>query len=468
MDEFDLEVAPLEHPTAAESAQTDRSAPKLAPFAPRLNPRTRVLRAAGILGMLLLAVAAVVAVTPGARSALIGFVRGPTPTAPPMPMPPLPGYNQIAVEDQVPWGTLLIDGHPGPSLAPAQPVTSTSLPALPTFSLPHGRHQLEYRSAPFPPVLCTLSVPAAPHDTCPIDPQVIDYLVSTGPGTRLLDLQSTVGRLPAVQAAALVAATQQTLDAAAAAAQDTLAPGDHYLGADGQVVVTRDALTATPTYILGRDTSGTAAGPGLPCASLCASVGPLAQGSATDWWLGAPVDLMWRYQTVDGRVVLANGPPGPASAREEVLIQVGARWSGGTGGTGGTGGMGGQWQVRLLSPGSVGVRDPVVCAVGAHYLDVLRATPGQSTVPLTDTSYQWPEWSSLPAPGCLFAGGRTTDNQGNLTGTVALVLYRYGVLLAVNAEAAQVFPHLPLTNAHEHALALAAWPPPIGTPSPGS
>jgi hypothetical protein len=340
MDEFDLEVAPLKPlvTEAEEPARTSPSAPLPAPFAQRLRPRVRLLRAGGILGVLLLAVTVLVVVTPGAPSALIGIVRGPTPSAPPIPTLALKGYDALAVEDQVPWGTLLIDGHPGPSLAPAQPVTSRSLPALPTFSLSRGSHQLEYRADPFPPLHCTLSVPAMPQDTCPIDPQVIDYLVSTGPGTRLLDLQSTINRLPAAQAAALTGAVQQTLDAAAAAAQDPLAPGDHYLGADGQVAVARDVLAATPTYILGRDTLGFATGSGLPCASLCASIGPLAQGSATDWWLGAPVDLIWRYETTNGRVVLANGLPGPATARQDVLIQVGARWSGGNGGTRGTGG----------------------------------------------------------------------------------------------------------------------------------
>jgi hypothetical protein len=42
---------------------------------------------------------------------------------------------------------------------------------------------------------------------------------------------------------------------------------------------------------------------------------------------------------------------------------------------------------------------------------------------------------------------------------VALVLYRYGALLAVNDAAHRVFPHLPMAYAHERALALGAWPP---------
>jgi hypothetical protein len=470
MDEFDLEVVPLQPPTTDDPARAASPRSQLVPppFAPHLSPRARAVRAGGIVGVLLLALVVLVVVTPGARPALIGWVRGPTPAPTLTPTPLMRGYDQVAVEDQVPWGMLLIDGQPGPSLVPAQGV---SLPPLPTFGLPRGSHQLEYRADPFPPLRCTLSVPAAPSDTCPLDQQPFDYLVSTGPGTRLLDLQSTVDRLPAAQVAALAQAAQQALDAAVAAAQDTLAPGDHYLGANAQVqvVVAGAVLTATPTYSLVPDTEGTATGSGSPCAPLC-TAGSFAQPSATDWLLSAPVDLTWRYQTADGHVVLATGLPSPASAHRDALIQVGARWSG-TGGAGGTGGTGGQWQVHVLPlNGSAGVRDPVVCAIGAHYLDVLRGTPGQSIIDFTDPSYQWPtqEWSSPSEPGCLFAGGRTVDNQGNLTGTVALVLYRYGVLLAVNAEAQRIFPHLPLPSAHEHTLALAAWPPPSTLPSAGS
>src|SRR5258708_39228301 len=84
MDEFDLEVAPLGPPTAAESGPAERLAPKLAPFAPRLSPRARMVRAGGILSAVLLALAILVAVTPGVRSAVAGLVLGPTPTPTPL------------------------------------------------------------------------------------------------------------------------------------------------------------------------------------------------------------------------------------------------------------------------------------------------------------------------------------------------------------------------------------------------
>jgi hypothetical protein len=301
---------------------------------------------------------------------------------------------------------------------------------------------------------CTLSVPAAPRDTCPIDPQVIDYLVSDGPYTRLLDLRGTVDRLPAAQANALADATQRALDAAAARGQGVLAPGDHYLGADAQMTVAGERLTAEPTYTLARDLQPT---PDGHCAILCSDVAPWAQTSADEWQLNAYADISWRYRGADGQVVLADGPPGPPSARQAGTVQVGVRR------------VDGSWQVRLIPtiPQGLPARGPLTCVIGAHYLDVLRASPDQTTISLTDHAYLWPASSSSPKLGCVFGGGRTFDDQGNPTGAVALVLYRYGALLAVNDEARRVFPHIPLASAHERALALAAWPPPTGSTSPG-
>src|SRR5215469_13611979 len=129
MDDFDLEVAPLEPPNSeqveqsAEPAHVSSATPVPVHFKSHLSPGTRVVRLGGIVGVLLLAVAVVVAVTPGARSVIIGVVLGPTPTVPLTPTPLVSGFDRIAVEDQVPWGTLLVDGEPAPLPGPASPAT---------------------------------------------------------------------------------------------------------------------------------------------------------------------------------------------------------------------------------------------------------------------------------------------------------------------------------------------------------
>jgi hypothetical protein len=52
---------------------------------------------------------------------------------------------------------------------------------------------------------------------------------------------------------------------------------------------------------------------------------------------------------------------------------------------------------------------------------------------------------------------------GTVSGPMALVLYRAGALTAVNEQAHQVFPGLPLASAHERALAAAVTPATIPT-----
>jgi hypothetical protein len=412
-----------------------------------------VLRAGGIVGVLLLALAMVVVLTPGTRAVVVGLVVGPTPMA---TVPLADGNDHFAVENQLPWGTLQIDGQPGPALvpAPSSVPNPTSVPQLITFALARGRHHLEYQADPFPPLRCTLSVPAAPSDTCPIDPQPIDYLVPTGRLTRLLDLLGTPDRLSPSEQALLADATQVALARTAAGAAGTVAPGDHYLGADAQVMTAGQTLNAATTYRFEP--------PATPisvehCAMLCVSLVPWAAPSATEWLLTALVDLSWSYRDASGHMLLADGLPGPPSARQAVGVSVGVRR------------VAGGWQVHLIPPTPSGtvVPDPLLCPIGAHYLDVLRATPGQATIDLNDLSYQWPVSAFTPQLGCVFGGSRYLDSQGTPTGSVALVLYRFGALLAVNDEAHNDFPKIPRATGHERTLALGAWPPTPKTAGPG-
>jgi hypothetical protein len=165
--------------------------------------------------------------------------------------------------------------------------------------------------------------------------------------------------------------------------------------------------------------------------------------------------VSWRYTDAGGHVVLADGLSAPAEIGSmPATIQVGVRR------------VGGVWQVRLLPPiaSNTQVQDLPLCDVATSYLDALRGNLDPGTVNPTGATFQssWSASSSLADLGCVFGGGTMFDSLGNLIGPVALVLYRCGILLAINTAAQQVFPHLPVASAHERALALASWPP---TPS---
>src|SRR5262249_47024552 len=142
---------------------------------------------------------------PATQAALVGFLHFETPT----PTPPLSvGGNPFLWEHSVPWGILLVDGRSWPDVRTSvirfdetgEPVADPPY----TFALPRGRHTLEYHAAPFPTLRCTVSVPAALSDTCPLVHNVPPFLVPQGDlHSRDLDLRATLDRLPPEQRAAL-------------------------------------------------------------------------------------------------------------------------------------------------------------------------------------------------------------------------------------------------------------------------
>jgi hypothetical protein len=64
--------------------------------------------------------------------------------------------------------------------------------------------------------------------------------------------------------------------------------------------------------------------------------------------------------------------------------------------------------------------------------------------------------------GCLYAGSKVDSVSGSPTGPIALVLYRAGALIAVNAQAHQIFPTVPVASDHERLLATAVAPAHLG------
>jgi len=280
-------------------------------------------------------------------------------------------------------------------------------------------------------------VPASRDDTCPLA-HLLDfsYLVPDAPATRLLDLQATIDRLPTAFIDGLLGTTQAYLDALARALPTgVLAVGDHSLDRSGGITQAKSALRLAPQFRLD---SSVEQFDGVDCVTLCTPTDIFATSSADQWALIAPVALTWRYATPSGQVVISDGPAlAPGTVPYDMIpLQVG--WNDG------------EWQTPTAVLGA-SETDPVICPTGAHALNVAQAqTDG--------LRYQWPVTTSTAELGCLFAGSDTEPTTGNPTGSIALVLYRAGALIAVNAQSHQVFPTLPMASAHERDLALAVAP----------
>jgi hypothetical protein len=360
---------------------------------------------------------------------------------PPTPFPtatPLAGDDAFLWQHSVPWGQLFVDGRPGPDVRQsAIQQDAQGSPHSAAFHLARGRHTLEYRAYPFPTVACSVSVPASLDDTCPLG-HLLDfsYLVPDAPATRILDLQATIDRLPTAFVDGLLGTTQAYLDTLARAlSTGMLAVGDHYLDRSGGITQAKSALRIAPQFRLD---SSVQQFDGVTCVTLCTPTGIFAASSAEQWALIAPVALTWRYSTASGQVVISDGPAlAPGTVPYDMIpLQVG--WNDG------------EWQTptAVLAASET---DPVICPTGAHALTVAQAQTN-------GLRYQWPIAASTAELGCLFAGSDTDPNTGTPTGPMALVLYRAGALIAVNAQADQLFPTLPLASAHEGDLALAVAP----------
>jgi hypothetical protein len=378
--------------------------------------------------LLLLLVTALFFVPTQNRAALLRTLSFPT-AAPDAPIQS--GNDTFLWEHAVPWGRLLIDGKPGPALVGAgvsdDPAPQTHAP----FRLPRGRHTLEYDAALFPTLRCTVSVPYSPDDTCPLGTEG----VPPGPYrfARLLDLLATVNRLSTHERQALVATAQERLTALAVGLPlGSLTMGDHYRDASGQITQAASALQLAAQFPL--DNNPDRFG-GLACMTICAMTSVVDPVSTTDWILTVAVKLTWRYTTAADATILADGPAGEGSASSQ-MIPLHARWSAG------------DWQIDPPTT-SAGQTDPITCLTGAFY---------RTGLTLPDSAFNWTSGASLQEQGCLFAGSVIDRTTGRPSGPMALVLYRAGVLLAINDPAHDWFPTLPVASLHERALALAVAP----------
>jgi hypothetical protein len=404
----------------------------------RRSPTHQLERVATVVALLILLIAVGLLLPSGNRDALVRFL---TPSAASPTRAPLPGDDAFLWEHFVPWGSLYIDGKPGPDVrSSAVRENAEGSWVGVAFHLPRGRHTLDYRAAPFPPLRCALSVPAAPRDTCPLDPFLDPSLAPGAPDTRVLDLQATLDRLPQAQTSALVTAAQAQLSALVARlGVGTLSAGDHFLD------ITGDVLQVTTTVHLeiqfGLDTS-IGRYDGLPCVTLC-TPSDLAPAFTTtgDWPLVAPILPTWRYTTPTGQLLAPEGPAMPIGASPTAVVFLVTRWQDGT------------WQ--LPTP-VVEARqtDPVICPTALHTLGYLVTTAPNEVIGRFQERFA----ASTAELGCLLAGSVIDPGTGNPTGPIGWLLYRAGALVAANAEAHRVFPTLPLASAHERSLAQAVAP----------
>jgi len=320
------------------------------------------------------------------------------------------------------WGALRLNGHAVPT---------GTLPAyLAPLTLPYGASVLTYTAAPYPTLRCVISAPASPHDTCPlITAYAAHYPIHATTDGRIVDLRATVTNLPAAAFSALEQATDGALASLRATnaqggsySATQLAPGDHYLDAQGRTQIATQALNATLQFTLASATPGYS----IDCRVFC----PIA--ASPD--LMAPITPSWLYTPTGSHTLATRGlylAPSRANGGSDgqQFLEIAFTWDG-------------AWRVTITSYAVLSVGQGI-CSDGALALLSFVKNVNFSDIQTLGVGDAQGCAYSIPPPSTL----------GTPKSTAALYLFRCGVVLAANAAAHMRAPSLPVAAPDEALVA---------------
>lgn len=401
---------------------------------------------AGIIALIVLVIGGIFAVTrltsgQGSTNAL------PTPTL-------IPGTDLFYAQTTPVWGNIVIDGHvlarlPDPAFNPP-------------IQLSAGAHQVVWHVDPFQLQQCTIVVPPIVSETKCLSSDLVPITVGKHKGLSayLITFSLSLGYLPDAQRSALLSTAQALLDRLSSI--ETVQPGEHFvnLQANNYVETATSTLHARQGFLLDTDPSSNAscymAGDnfqlsncevnGENCHLFCNNMGQGLSAPARFWAIFAPIQLTWSYTALSGQVVAQNQPDVASATQPDYLVELFITWDG----------M--HWQVAENTQGkATGFLDgDPNCIAALSYVDQSINFSEASLPENPDLSVSWNgNAGSDPGTGCLLV----VVPQA-LNGTpaphpeiMALCLYRFGVLLAVNKVAHTTWPQLPVADANEQAIA---------------
>jgi hypothetical protein len=428
-DDFEIEVSDI------LDLDTEDSLPVIQPLRltlkSRLTPGQRTFQGMFTAGVMILALLLIIGTYLPARDIVtLGFA-----SLIPTPVPPLAtGTNMFYIQRTLNWSTVYLDGHELSRL----PIISSD----PPLQLARGSHQLVWQAEPFEPVTCTLSVPAASTDTC-----LTNDIARAPDGiyVKVITFLPTLNTLSIVPRTALIQTVQESLDALESST--TVEPGEHFFSQQLQSFLGTATQPLHATLRFQLDTDNRFLQPcylqyvGKPCARkliqdcrlFCSTlIQPSAAGEMA-WNVFANIRSRWEYTTSRGQII-AQDQPGSLT---EHLVALHITWDN-------------QWHVSIL---------PLTSVYGGF-----ACTLARDKINL-NTSYSFAAgdfskqviWHFAPAPnlatGCL-AVAIVAQNVGTSTSTVAICLYRFGLLLAVNNTAHLYWPLMPQADTYEQSLAL--------------
>src|SRR2546421_3734196 len=468
-DDLDVEITDLDdleihngHNRSANTATTATASPVRLSLRSRLSPRQRVLRLAVTAGTLVLASLIILGNIASLRGKALGMIFGPTPAPESIVVP---GTDLFYIDANPSWGKLFLDGQ----LLAHPPIKGQDSP----LHLSRGRHQFVWRTEPFRPLSCIISIPLASTDTCHYILAMQEEYGSThpkiAPGSRQLLFYESLAALNTTQRTALIQAVQATLNAQQST--ETVYPGEQYIHIMGKHTIdtARQPLQAGLRFQL--DTPDE---PGSPCKTntdactiqfgiesasqnclwFCSvpdtSESPLSP--VKGWYALVIMHALWDFATWDGQVIADDQPDVPPDAKNiqpvhMALLQI--TWAKGN------------WHVVLPAFPHIGINSKnYLTCVSADEIIYSLPSPRMDSAQIINANVSWSYGAgSVLADGCVEVAQIGANGPGtpfpspSSQSSTAYCLYRFGVLLAANDLAHRWWPQLPLADAYERSMA---------------
>lgn len=392
---------------------------------------------------------------------VLGLFPTPTPTL-------IPGENLFYITTSPAWGKVSIDGH---AVSHLPEIGSTPL------TLATGGHTIRWDALPFPPQQCLVYVPPqlSTGGACSASSsEPVQSGKDSGLPATIISFAATFSSLRAAQRTTLLSATQKAFDTLQSI--DTVQPDEQYvdLNSHDLIATATQPLKATLRFKLDTNpnTNATCVAitiggfgqscqeEGGDCDVLCNGQGEFqgfGPASGSMWEVFGIVHMSYDYTTLSGQVIARNQPDVPDASNPDYLIPLTLSWNGA------------DWSVSVHSAPGGGPFGPIspICipaesviygnGVEASYFGIANNTLTDPIVNGRGVALTWLKFSSGPdtASGCLAVASpnpATQQTPVTVNASSAYCLYRFGVLLAANAQAHRYWPKLPVVDAYEQSI----------------
>lgn len=399
-----------------------------------LIPRQRRRQMIVTVGLVVLVLIALLGSNVFIRNKVIQAVVPPTLT----PIAPIPhGTDNFYASGDVGWGHLSVDGKLISHLPNAY--SNSTVPDSP-IHLTRGKHTLLWRANPFPPQECTISVPNDYRkDTC-------KYNNFTGDAWDF-NFSSDITELSAALRNSLIGAARNALQTYVS--NDAVQPGEVYTtnSVSKSQAIAHELLKVTHHYELDTDISSSfaecspfnfAGEQGCivgtqDCRTFCIATTYFNAPSTTTqtWNVFAAARSIWDYITLTGKPVVQHQVDQVNATFVDHLIPLQISWDGT------------QWHIKssfsLVSNDAIQSFTSPACDLASF------RTPTPVDEPQVTANWNYVTASNA-AMSCLIVATLDSKQIARPPQTLALFLYRFGVLLAVNDVAHRYWPTVQLAG----------------------